>query len=439
VALKIANTVVVANASTNILVDTTSSSLQIGGTFTGEDDPGYSFGGQKFLTLSNQFFESATFSNGSILTVSPSVQLNHFLGTVAGYIVGGNPGPDPNASPAQRDGVLKVNFVNDSSTSAPWLGPDMISPVGPTPAGGNKTQTAAVSSESHIYFSSLNTVAPAPNPTVAVSYTAEDMHKIQFSGEFGVQGVGVLKTGANLRGGIGVQSVNHGYNYKPEGGTYVPFPNNPLGVGPTDPQFPITNKIYKFPFASDFHGVATVIGDVSIGVPNPTAAGHDNQKSHASVNHAYITGNVPPNDPQAPYQVAKFPFTSDVSSVLAFDHASSQVKHAGNSSENHGYLSGGSTIPNNTAGGQNIISKFSFTSDVNAVDIADLTVSSTKNTGFNSTTHAYVAHGDDPPQSIGPPAFFVFRTADKFPFASDVNAVSGTGKFVTTSGHGVQD
>jgi len=83
---------------------------------------------------------------------------------------------------------------------------------------------------------------------------------------------------------------------------------------------------------------------------------------------------------------------------------------AGQSSETHGYHSGGET---GTGSKTNIIQKFSFTSDGNATDIADLTRSSGGIAGQISSTHGYTSGGLSPYSNV----------IDKFPFSTDVNAV----------------
>ena len=76
----------------------------------------------------------------------------------------------------------------------------------------------------------------------------------------------------------------------------------------------------------------------------------------------------------------------------------------GASSAENGYTLGRS--------GGNEIQKFSFASDGNATDAADLTVSRYLLGGTSSTTSGYGAGGD--PGRV--------NTIDKFPFAADDNA-----------------
>jgi len=74
---------------------------------------------------------------------------------------------------------------------------------------------------------------------------------------------------------------------------------------------------------------------------------------------------------------------------------------------NYGYTSGGSI----SGGSQNVIEKFSFTSDANATDVGNLTVGRYGPSGQSSTTHGYTSGG-----------FITTNIIDKFSFAADGNA-----------------
>jgi hypothetical protein len=79
---------------------------------------------------------------------------------------------------------------------------------------------------------------------------------------------------------------------------------------------------------------------------------------------------------------------------------------------NFGYASGGS-VP---SGPINVIEKFSFTSDGNATDVADLTIARSAEAGQSSTVSGYTSGGTEPP------ATGLSNVIDKFPFAADGNA-----------------
>ena len=78
-----------------------------------------------------------------------------------------------------------------------------------------------------------------------------------------------------------------------------------------------------------------------------------------------------------------------------------------------GYIAGG-------PGAQNVINKYSFTSDGNAIDVGDLTWSTDGNACHSSTTYGYCATGDHP----------VTTNINKWSFASDGNAVAYSGATV---------
>ena len=71
-----------------------------------------------------------------------------------------------------------------------------------------------------------------------------------------------------------------------------------------------------------------------------------------------------------------------------------------------GYTSGGWPPPTNT------IDKFSFSSDVNAFDTGDLSISRGNVSGQSSNENGYTSGGTVPR----------YNTIDKFPFAADANA-----------------
>ena len=83
-----------------------------------------------------------------------------------------------------------------------------------------------------------------------------------------------------------------------------------------------------------------------------------------------------------------------------------------------GYVSGGRS-PDLT----NAIESFSFSSDGNGSDVADLTVARQGAAGQSSTTHGYTSGGvDHTLSSYAAQALIIARTIDKFSFASNANA-----------------
>ena len=77
---------------------------------------------------------------------------------------------------------------------------------------------------------------------------------------------------------------------------------------------------------------------------------------------------------------------------------------------NFGYSAGGI---NGSGSIENIIQKYSFTSDANATDVGDLTLARNGVAGQSSSASGYTSGGRTPSN---------VDTIDKFPFASDGNA-----------------
>ena len=183
---------------------------------------------------------------------------------------------------------------------------------------------------------------------------------------------------------------------------------------------PWTNTIDKFPFASDAN--ATDVGDLTVARNNMTG-----QSSTAS---GYSSGgSVFPlsGSPEQTNTIDKFPFSSDANATDVGDLTLSRQSLAGQSSNASGYSSGG--FPPAT----NVIDKFPFASDGNATDVGDLTVARLSPVGQSSTESGY-SSGGSPGNVI-----------DKFPFASDANATdvgdltvargSGASQSSTASGY----
>lgn len=112
-------------------------------------------------------------------------------------------------------------------------------------------------------------------------------------------------------------------------------------------------------------------------------------------------------------QIEKFPFANETISTDIGDFHTASDFVAGNSSNTHGYMSGGRSPANASI---NNIQKFSMSSTGNATDVGDLT-QARQATGISNVGAAgYNAGGFQNP----PPAYV--NTIDKFPFSSDANA-----------------
>ena len=174
-----------------------------------------------------------------------------------------------------------------------------------------------------------------------------------------------------------------------------------------------TNVIDKFPVAAIATGAQAVdVGNLS--VPMGYSYGGEGASSET---HCYRVGGFKvPGYNAGPIQ--KVAYASDGDATQPGNPTSGGYNLRQNcSSPSHGYAMGGST--NGSGGEQNIIEKWSFTSDGNASDVGDLTGAVHGNAGATSTTHGYRTGGHN--------AFSTSSTTDvniidKFAFASDGNA-----------------
>ena len=141
----------------------------------------------------------------------------------------------------------------------------------------------------------------------------------------------------------------------------------------------------------------------------------------AGENYGYVQGSVP-NSGAPGTRIEKFSFTSDGNSTDLADLLTGRIYAASSKSTTHGYLAGGD-IPATT----NVISKFAFVSTVNATDVGDITGARRMGGGTTSQTHGYIVSGND------------LDKIDKWAHASDGNA-SDVGnltesKFSVTAAH----
>ena len=110
--------------------------------------------------------------------------------------------------------------------------------------------------------------------------------------------------------------------------------------------------------------------------------------------------------------IDKFSFTSDENAIDVGDLFEARAGISGQSSTTHGYTSGGQS----GAPYLNTIDKFPFAADASASDVGDLTEAKIGTAGQSSTTNGYASGGRKVPNTN-------VNTIDKFPFASDANAV----------------
>jgi hypothetical protein len=157
----------------------------------------------------------------------------------------------------------------------------------------------------------------------------------------------------------GQSSTTHGY----VSGGHLPPPN--------------TNVIQKFPFATDAN--AADVGDLT--QARRLTGGNSSDIS------GYTTGGFGSN------AIDKFPFSSDANATDVGDLLSTELFNIpanGQVSALNGYVAGGYAVP---AGSQNVIQKFSFSTDENSTDAADLINTGFGGAGQSSTTHGYKSGG----------------------------------------------
>jgi hypothetical protein len=159
------------------------------------------------------------------------------------------------------------------------------------------------------------------------------------------------------------------------------------------------NIIDKFPFASSSN--ATDAGDLS--VARWSISGQSSQT------HGYTSGGATSPPLSSNNTVDKFPFGSFSTASDVGDLTQARSRTSGQSSLVSGYVSGGFIPPI-----QETIDKFPFTSDANSTDVGNLSQLRQDTTGHSSLTDGYTAGGQSPGG--------VSSRIDKFPFASDNNA-----------------
>ncbi len=207
-------------------------------------------------------------------------------------------------------------------------------------------------------------------------------------------------------------------------GTPPPFQGSNYGYasGGTDGSS-ASNVIDKFPFAADFTGTATDVGDLIVG--------RYNVAGQSSSTHGYSSGGSSPTTSDV---IDKFSFTTDGDATDVGNLTVARYKSAGQSSigNGFGYTTASEGTPSVTF---NVIDKFSFSTDGDATDVGDMSVHRSSAAGQSSTTHGY-ASGGNPGNS---------NVIDKFSFTTDGDATdvgdlslgrqSLTGQSSTTHGY----
>jgi len=172
------------------------------------------------------------------------------------------------------------------------------------------------------------------------------------------------------------------------------------------------------PTGAQYEGTVAMTADGTIRVYSGESGGWDTLDSSTYTappppNHfpgstsGYSSGGYPGSN-----VIDKFPFSSDANAADVGDLTVSRQFPAGQSSSVSGYNSGGYSPY------KDVIDKFSFASDGNATDVGNLVSTIGGATGNSSKTYGYVSLGISP---LYPPPG-VSNVIEKFPFAVDANS-----------------
>ena len=217
---------------------------------------------------------------------------------------------------------------------------------------------------------------------------ASVIDKFPFASEANATSVGVTGNDQSFNMS-GQSSDTHGYNSGGSGGP--------------------ASTISKFPFASD--GNSTSVGTLAVN----QAAGMAGQSSS---DHGYACGGYSPNLSSWNDTIQKFPFASDSNASDIANLSLSQARGSGQSSTTSGYVSGGGAGSGNPPAAVTNIDKFPFASDNNSVTVAYLAVPRLQVSGQSGNTHGYCsggAYGYEPHEQYT-------NTIQKFSFETDANA-----------------
>jgi hypothetical protein len=172
------------------------------------------------------------------------------------------------------------------------------------------------------------------------------------------------------------------------------------GINPNVPTMSV--KMDKFSFSTD--GSATNIGSLSrqyVGAAESMSTTHGFVMGH-EINPGIITQGT---------TVDRYSFSSDANGTDNAELVSGRHSAAGHSSTTHGYASAGSDPATNPTG-INKIDKFSFANGGTGTEVGTLTIQITGASGQHSGSHGYRSGGTGGPR---------VNSIEKFPFSSDTN------------------
>ena len=188
-----------------------------------------------------------------------------------------------------------------------------------------------------------------------------------------------------LEGGAGGKSETHAYYLGGKNGSNT-----------------VINTIQKFAFAS----VANSTNVATLKEQRKECAGVSSQT------HIFVTGGSAAQVGSASLadDIQKIATASDANGVRTGDLTNNHTQGTAHTSETHGYSAGGYTT-SNSAAVTDVIERYSLSSDENASDVGDLTVTRRACNGMSSSTHGY--------SSAGAPTTNVI---DKYQFSASANA-----------------
>ena len=180
-----------------------------------------------------------------------------------------------------------------------------------------------------------------------------------------------------------------------------------LGTAPNWTAAIYGRQIEKISFTTD--GNATDVADILFN--------QRHARGHSSPTHGFVSGgSFPPVDTAGSESdvIQRFPFASDADAVDWADLTAARLSTSTASSYSHGFTLGGTNVPGASV---DTIDKFPFASQTTATDWADATTTKAGGAGCSSATYGYSLGGTEQPGSI------IVNVIERYPFASQVDSV----------------
>lgn len=317
------------------------------------------------VTVGGYTKEFGNFIGGA--ATSPSNQ----YGTSYGYSIG--------RSPTGWDDTTQKSSLTSDTTST--LVGGSYTPITPSfQLTGNKR--AASGSDSYGYLIGGRLYPP--------NAATDAFFKFSFTSDGDTTDVGEL---IEPRWSLaGTQSSSYGY----ASGGYAPYPS---------PITSYSDVIQKFPFSSDTSAID--VGELSNYV--------EESASSCSTTHGYNLGGhigTPTGPTPSTNTIRQFPFASDTSSTDTATLLYRMSKGAATQSEEFGYyVHGNSPIDLNPSVSE-VIQKFTFASNANALDVGELLDRKAFGAAYSSQTYGYKAGGYNP-------SYGGVEQVEKWAFSSD--------------------